>query len=148
MTNKTRKEIRKTYYDKHKQRLKLDPRIVEWRAKGKIYFKKWWDKIREGRICVSCGENHPSTLDYHHVDPNEKEYNITKLAKNHSKKKLEAELKKCVTLCANCHRLLHYEGEDDDRGRAIRARVDSFYRQQVSQCQSEERKTEATDGEK
>ena len=58
--------------------------------------------------CQSCGEIHPPCcMDLHHVDPTDKKYEISFLKKNGSIQLLEEELKKCVCLCALCHRKLH-----------------------------------------
>ena len=54
--------------------------------------------------CVHCGESDPRCIDFHHVDPKKKLFNVT----NGTDKDLVLqEIKKCVNLCANCHRLLH-----------------------------------------
>lgn len=45
-------------------------------------------------------------LDFHHVNPNEKDFNISG-SHSRSWEKIELELKKCVLLCANCHREIH-----------------------------------------
>lgn len=55
--------------------------------------------------CTHCGEDHPAVLDFHHTDPNEKEIEIS-AAK--SKKQVLREIQKCVVLCSNCHRKLHW----------------------------------------
>lgn len=58
--------------------------------------------------CVICGESSPVCLDFHHRNPEEKLYTICHMARwNCSKKKIIAEVEKCVVLCANCHRKLH-----------------------------------------
>lgn len=57
--------------------------------------------------CVICGENRPWCLDFHHINPEEKEGEIVKLIE--SPRRLQEELKKCIVLCANCHRDLHYK---------------------------------------
>lgn len=56
--------------------------------------------------CIICGENEPVCLDFHHKNPAEKDFTI---GKNRSKGKenLLKEIKKCVCLCANCHRKVH-----------------------------------------
>jgi hypothetical protein len=55
--------------------------------------------------CVVCGEMEAACLDAHHVDPSEKDANVSSLAGQPVL--LAEELKKCVCLCANCHRKLH-----------------------------------------
>ena len=37
-----------------------------------------------------------------------KEYNISDLIKSQCLNKIKTELKKCIVLCANCHRKVHY----------------------------------------
>jgi CRISPR/Cas system-associated protein Cas10 (large subunit of type III CRISPR-Cas system) len=56
--------------------------------------------------CAHCGENHPAVLDFHHLDPNTKDDHIASIW---SRKRIIEEAKKCIVLCSNCHRKLHYE---------------------------------------
>lgn len=53
--------------------------------------------------CIVCKENWKEALDFHHIDPNEKEYNVSQS----SRAKMLDEVKKCVILCATCHRKYH-----------------------------------------
>ena len=55
--------------------------------------------------CCKCGETRLWLLQFHHVDPKEKLFQIQA---THSKEKLEEEAKKCVCLCANCHTEYHH----------------------------------------
>ena len=59
-----------------------------------------------GGKCQGCGYSHcPAAFDFHHMDPREKDFDIsTRVAWSEA---LEVELKKCVLLCANCHREAH-----------------------------------------
>lgn len=62
----------------------------------------------KGWSCTKCGlieKDHPEIYDFHHLDPNEKEFNISKNALIFDK--IKNELDKCVVLCANCHRKEH-----------------------------------------
>ena len=54
--------------------------------------------------CALCGEKDTCCLDFHHL--HDKEFEISK-ASDVSKERLYEELKKCIILCANCHRKLH-----------------------------------------
>lgn len=56
--------------------------------------------------CIVCGEKDTACLDFHHLG--DKEFNISAQIKNLSKDNLKKEIDKCVVLCANCHRKLHY----------------------------------------
>lgn len=56
--------------------------------------------------CIICGESEPFCIDFHHKNPSEKEFTISKKT-NLGKDKLLAEIQKCICLCANCHRKVH-----------------------------------------
>jgi hypothetical protein len=64
-----------------------------------------------GGRCVSCGEDHPGLLQFHHKDPSTKEFSITTKQLATPKKipweNVLAEIAKCELLCANCHFLTH-----------------------------------------
>lgn len=65
----------------------------------------------KGGRCSRCGGVfHPAVYDFHHVTPLEKDANPGELM-GRNWDKVQAELDKCVLLCANCHRLTHTEGE-------------------------------------
>ena len=54
--------------------------------------------------CTDCGGRfHPAVMDLHHLDPSTKAFGFDQL---HARAltTLEAEIAKCVPLCANCHR--------------------------------------------
>lgn len=67
-------------------------------------------KLKESLSCIICGESDPACIDFHHLDENQKEYQISDLVM--SREKMVEELKKCVPICANCHRKIHYYGSD------------------------------------
>lgn len=65
-----------------------------------------------GNACWRCrytrGAAGRSVLDFHHVDPKEKSFNLDcRHIINMSSARVMAELKKCILLCANCHREVH-----------------------------------------
>ena len=63
-----------------------------------------------GGRCVECGYNKSiAALEFHHLDPTQKEIRISSGAALDS---LRKEVIKCILLCANCHREAHY-GEID-----------------------------------
>ena len=60
--------------------------------------------------CTNCGESDPVVIDFHHIDPSTKSFNLSKgMGKTH--KAIAEEVKKCCCLCSNCHRRLH-AGQD------------------------------------
>ena len=59
--------------------------------------------------CLRCGESHPACLDFHHRDPASKIYAVTDATRFWKLEKLAKEIEKCDVLCANCHRILHWD---------------------------------------
>ncbi len=53
------------------------------------------------------------SLDFHHIDPNKKEYSPSYLM-NLSIENAQKELKKCVLVCKNCHGEIHSENYNFD----------------------------------
>lgn len=70
--------------------------------------RRWWTEYKATLRCEQCGENHPSCLDFHHKDPDDKDINLAQVAfRGWSVARIEKELAKCMVLCSNCHRKLH-----------------------------------------
>jgi len=64
-------------------------------------------KLFESKCC-RCGYcRNYAALEFHHLDPKEKDFNWTKLRETQWSQIIE-ELKKCILLCANCHREEHW----------------------------------------
>ncbi len=98
------REYQKKYYEKNKEYY-----IVK-SAERKKRIKNDFDEYKSTLKCSKCGENHVACLDFHHLNPDEKEFSFYNLKKYAwGQEKIERELKKCIVLCANCHRKLHYE---------------------------------------
>jgi hypothetical protein len=58
----------------------------------------------KGGKCVLCGYDRcHSALEFHHLDPDEKEFMIASIY-TLSWNRIAKELDKCVLLCSNCHR--------------------------------------------
>lgn len=77
-------------------------KVKEWRKNTKI-------KLVEGfsSKCSMCGiQDDPIIYDFHHLDSNEKEFQLS--GKIMSWENLIIEAKKCVMLCSHCHRKLHF----------------------------------------
>ena len=67
--------------------------------------------IYKGSECVGCGLSYPEEpyviFDFHHRDPNIKEFDWSKLRLK-SDSKIKEEVDKCDLLCSNCHRKKHF----------------------------------------
>jgi len=88
------------------------------KEKRKIANKRWEiKKLEEYKLlkttlkCNRCGETHIACLEFHHLDPTEKEGNIGHICRRYSTERLKREMEKCEVLCANCHRKEHYKEE-------------------------------------
>jgi len=68
-------------------------------------------EIKRQYSCEICGEKDPVCLEFHHVDPKTKEAAIA-VAAGWGLERLKREIAKCRPLCANCHRKLHFYGEE------------------------------------
>ena len=78
-------------------------------AKNRKKAREDWYAFKSTLKCTKCGFNHPAALDFHHEDPSQKTGNIHRFAASGQYKKAYEETKKCVVLCANCHRIHHHE---------------------------------------
>jgi len=98
------KATRRKNYEKNKQH------IVEKTQRNRKEKSNWLREYKSTLSCVRCGQDHPATLDFHHRDPSEKEVLISKITlKGWSIERMMIEINKCDVLCANCHRILHYD---------------------------------------
>jgi transposase len=61
--------------------------------------------VREaGGACRLCGyDRYLGALEFHHLDPAEKEFNIARRGISRSIDRARAEARKCILLCSNCH---------------------------------------------
>jgi DNA-binding CsgD family transcriptional regulator len=74
-------------------------RVSAWRRRAKRRLLE-----SAGGACVLCGyDRSPVALQFHHQDPSQKEFSISREGVTRSFAELEAEAAKCVLLCANCH---------------------------------------------
>lgn len=72
--------------------------------------KRQRDKINEFKNlchCLKCGEKRIWLLDFHHLDPTQKDFQISQ-GERYGWEKIKKEIDKCVVLCSNCHRDFHY----------------------------------------
>jgi hypothetical protein len=80
-----------------------------------FYCKDRWTKRKIdiinsfGNFCFDCKQSFDYCVyDFHHLDPTEKKMDWRKM-RLVSIEKLQEELKKCIMLCANCHRIRHHD---------------------------------------
>lgn len=107
-STKTYSFCRECFNNRHREKRQASLKIL-WR-KNKVRALAYL-----GGKCADCGliEEIDCVYDFHHIEG--KDYNISNLL-DCSWAKLEAELDKCVLLCANCHRKRHYyERKNEDK---------------------------------
>lgn len=92
-----------------------------------------------GGKCVRCGYSGcVDVFDFHHTDPTQKEFSISKYGHTYSFDRVKVELDKCELLCSNCHREHHFE---HDNGKTIlsevlkkRKRAETLQGRSTSKC--------------
>ena len=78
--------------------------------------KEWWNELKRTQGCAVCGECDPACLDWHHLDPTQKEVHPSDMVRRGwARDRILTELAKCIVLCANCHRKTHRGSEADLR---------------------------------
>ena len=96
------KEYSAAHYKRNTEEIKAATR------EKRSSMKKEWRAFKATLFCTKCGFNHSAALDFHHVDPNTKLDSVTRLVTDGRYKAALEEVKKCVVLCANCHRIHHH----------------------------------------
>ena len=86
-------------------------------VKGKYQERKQAiNDIKQECKCQKCGESRHYVLDFHHIDPSQKDFTISRMSANRNDMEdIKKEIEKCVVLCANCHREFHYLNEHNNR---------------------------------
>ena len=107
----------KEYLAKHYQENKDKYRAAAKRSKRPNVLRKqaFSDRYKLYCGCQRCGfKESVKALEYHHIDPSQKDNIVSNLIfGNWSLKVIKREIRKCVVLCANCHRIVH---EEIDKG--------------------------------
>jgi len=91
------------------RRWKCNKCYVAMKTARKRDIAEWFEELKKGLKCVRCPNEDFRTFEFHHHEDN-KEFNISEgVLHGLSKETILAEIAKCEVLCANCHRILHYE---------------------------------------
>lgn len=96
---------RENFYINNKYRCKKCEvrRVSKYRSS-----RKYKEVEKRGGCCSLCGYNKcVSALEFHHLDPSEKEFQWDQLTWK-SQQIIDTELEKCILVCSNCHRELHH----------------------------------------
>lgn len=87
------------YYKNNKSKFDKNKKIHKDKIKDYIISKKSCG-------CKLCGETDIACLDFHHI--NGKDFTICQKGKDKSFEAVKQEIDKCIVLCSNCHRKVHY----------------------------------------
>lgn len=97
-------KIRAKYYERNKSS------EISYVSQRRKELSKWLKEYKSNLKCNRCGEDHPATLEFHHINPAEKEVAISQVirVKGWSIDRIMEEVNKCEVLCCNCHRKEHW----------------------------------------
>jgi len=82
----------------------------KYKARQKRNRRRWLTDLKNenGGQCKCCGYNKClDALDFHHTNPDNKIESVADLIGRAGRKVAKEEAKKCVLVCANCHREIH-----------------------------------------
>lgn len=72
-------------------------------------------ELKSQKRCAKCGDSRGYVLDFHHINPEEKEETIARMTSNNYRlDEVYNEIEKCIVLCSNCHREFHYLNNHDN----------------------------------
>lgn len=83
---------------------------AKWNETTKQNHRKRREKIQELKAdlsCAKCDESRYWLLDFHHIDPTQKDFQLSQ-GERYGWEKVQSEIEKCVVLCSNCHRDFHH----------------------------------------
>jgi 5-methylcytosine-specific restriction endonuclease McrA len=91
---------KRTYQERRKYLLKAVQRRREKVRRMAVEYK--------GGRCQVCGYDRCiEALEFHHLNPTQKDFGISQKGYTRSWEKVKEEVDKCILLCANCHRECH-----------------------------------------
>ena len=93
-------------YNKNKEKWNKTTR------KNKKLQRQRINEYKNSLNCLKCGESRNWLLDFHHKDPNQKDFQISQ-GERYGWEKVKREIEKCIVLCSNCHRDFHYQEKEN-----------------------------------
>lgn len=118
------------YYHEHREKMLLRNKEKYLRRKSlqDEYTREWYRNHAEKNVlkkhlrkekmvmykggkCSICGIEYNgengAIFDFHHINPEEKEYRPSTSSSIADWERVKKELDKCILVCSNCHRLIH-----------------------------------------
>jgi hypothetical protein len=84
---------------------------LESQRRRRAEMKTWWTELKKRFSCQICGESDIACLDFHHTGDDKLECVSEMVKCGRRKERILNEISKCIVLCSNCHRKLHYYGD-------------------------------------
>jgi len=97
-----------------------DKKFCSYSCKNKFFVDRRRKKIKLQAIAFMggkcfCGYNKcEKAFDFHHLNPEDKDFNLSKDGHTRSWSLIKDEIKKCILVCSNCHREIHAGLHDKD----------------------------------
>lgn len=88
------------------KRTRKTPSSITKLTKRKEYNRRMMNKLKSFKGCYVCGLKYTECLDFHHVNMDDKDFTPSEMLSK-STQQLKNELKKCIVLCSNHHRMVH-----------------------------------------
>ena len=104
--NKTCKVCQREYKNTYYSRNKASHIVRNNKTRQKL--KDILEEVKD-KGCSMCPEKFKPCLEFHHLNGEDKLNTVAHLVSYGSKKALLQEIEKCVLLCANCHRKVHFD---------------------------------------
>ena len=102
-------ELRKRHYNQNKAK------ILTENSNRRIQRQQRFNEWKETFSCSICHEDDSCCLEFHHLNPTNKDIEVSQLAQYHAWEKLMQEADKCIVVCSNCHRKIHKHGLEEHK---------------------------------
>lgn len=108
---------------------KKSAHVMNWRNRVKQKLVEY-----KGGACEKCGYSKKiyNVYSFHHKDPNKKDFTIA--GKSWGYERLKKEVDKCLLVCENCHREIHWEINQKKRQERLEITVNSIPKIQCKGC--------------
>ena len=108
------KEYQRNYQRSWHQRNKAKRLARIYERKAATY--EYVQEIKKQQCCADCGGQHPATLQFHHLNAEDKMFNVADAVRNGlSLDTIKKEIEKCIVLCANCHLIRHFNMRNEQQ---------------------------------
>lgn len=122
------RQARREWYQRNKRK-EMDQHNLKYARTRQIL-----NRLKQMKGCIYCNENNYLCLEFDHIDPTTKSFNIATGLKAVSKTRLKQEIQKCQVVCSNCHRKKTFQDFNYDGTRAKRKTNIFIHRLKQESC--------------